>query len=142
MELDVSKSRFKRFVPKHEARSALWWIIQRLSGFFLFFLILFHMLINHYISELIPTNIAETYGIASFEAVQWKMQQPLYLIISMLFVLFLAFHMLNGLRTVIFDLAPGKKIRTVFVVLLLLIGIGIVLYALILNLTVANLPTG
>ncbi|UCE13693.1 MAG: hypothetical protein JSV04_00625, partial [Candidatus Heimdallarchaeota archaeon] len=101
-----SESKFSKFLPKHSKKSAFWWVLQRLTGVMLFFLILFHMIMNHYLSAIAITDagfnsIVEMYGLASFQAVQWKMNNfPLYLWISVLFVLTVVFHMLNGFRTV------------------------------------------
>ncbi|MFW9906729.1 MAG: hypothetical protein ACFFFH_20655 [Candidatus Thorarchaeota archaeon] len=138
-----SESKIKRFVPKHQARSALWWVFQRVSGFFLFFFIIFHMLVNHYLTALLPTDIRE-FGVASFEAVQWKMQYtflgiPLYLVISFCMVTVLVFHMLNGFRTVILDLTTNQTFRKLIAFLLIIIGLLAITYTLWLNLTVASI---
>ena len=138
MKLSTSQEeKIKQFVPKHKSSSALWWVLQRLTGAMLFFLILFHMLVNHYSSAHLPADIVTNYGIASFQAVQWKMINfPFYLVISMLFVLTVVFHMLNGFRTVILDLAPGKISKRILAMILLLIGFLLVVYVLSLNLLV------
>ena len=117
----------------------MWWVLQRITGAMLFFLILFHMLVNHYSSAHLPADIVNTYGIASFQAVQWKMNNfPLYFWISILFVLTVVFHMLNGFRTVILDLAPGRLSKRLLAMILLLIGFLLVVYALFLNSTVMS----
>ena len=138
-----SESKLKRFLPKHQARSAIWWVFQRLTGFFLFFFVLFHLLVNHYLTALLPESIASS-GVASFEAVQWKMQYtylgiPLYLVISLLFVTFLVFHMLNGFRTVILDLTTNQTLRKLLAFFLVIIGIVAIGYTIWLNLTVAGI---
>ncbi len=138
-----SESKLKRFVPKHQARSAIWWVFQRVSGFLLFFFILFHMLANHYLTALLPADIRAS-GVASFEAVQWKMQYtylgiPLYLVISFCMVTLLVFHMLNGVRTVILDLTTNQTLRKLIAFLLIIIGLLVISYTLWLNLTVASI---
>ncbi|MFX0013050.1 MAG: hypothetical protein ACFFB2_04415 [Promethearchaeota archaeon] len=138
-----SESKLTRFVPKHQARSAVWWVFQRLSGFFLFFFLLFHLLVNHYLTTLLPTDVRE-FGVASFEAVQWKMQYtylgiPLYLVISLCFVTFLVFHMLNGFRTVTLDLITNQSLRKLIAFLLVIIGLVAITYTIWLNLTVAGI---
>lgn len=143
MGIEVSESKFKRFIPKHQSRSALWWVLQRISGFFLFFFLLFHMLINHYLSALLPADRA-AFGVASFEAVQWKMQYtfsgiPLYLVISFCFVTVLIFHMLNGFRTVTMDVTTNQTLRKLIAIFLVLIGLVAIVYTLWLNLTVASI---
>ncbi|MHA2225879.1 MAG: hypothetical protein ACXAC8_11780 [Candidatus Hodarchaeales archaeon] len=135
MGIEVSSEiKFRKFLPKHSKKSAFWWVLQRITGVMLFFLILFHMLVNHYLSGHIPSNIVN--GIASFEAVQWKMQNPLYFLISMLFVITVVFHMLNGFRTVTLDLAPGRMSKRLLAIVLLLIGFFFVVYLFFLNSTV------
>lgn len=140
----ASTSKLKRFMPKHKGSSALWWVLQRLTGVMLFILILFHMFMNHYLSAIAITNtdfntIVETFGLASFQAVQWKMINfPFYFWISILFVLTVVFHMLNGFRTVMRDLAPGKLSKRLLAISLLLIGFLLVVFALFLNSTVIN----
>ncbi|MFX0211739.1 MAG: hypothetical protein ACFFDT_37530 [Candidatus Hodarchaeota archaeon] len=132
-----SESKFSKFLPKHSKKSAIWWVLQRITGVMLFFLILFHMLINHYLSAHLPTDIVETYGIASFQAVKWKMINfPFYFWISILFVVTVVFHMLNGFRTVTLDLAPGRISKRLLAIVLLLIGFLLVAYAFFLNSTV------
>ncbi|MFX0206910.1 MAG: hypothetical protein ACFFDT_13065 [Candidatus Hodarchaeota archaeon] len=137
-----SESKFRKFLPKHSKKSALWWVLQRISGVMLFFLILFHMIMNHYLSAIAITDasfntIVEAYGLASFQAVQWKMINfPFYFWISILFVLTVVFHMLNGFRTVMLDLAPGRLSKRLLAMILLLIGFLIVVYAFFLNYTV------
>lgn len=138
-----SESKLKRFVPKHQARSAIWWVFQRISGFFLFFFVIFHMLVNHYLTALLPTNI-RALGVASFEAVQWKMQYtylgiPWYLVISFCMVTVLVFHMLNGFRTVTLDLTTNQTLRKLIAFLLIVIGLVAITYTLWLNLTVASI---
>ncbi|MFX0125822.1 MAG: hypothetical protein ACFFAE_19525 [Candidatus Hodarchaeota archaeon] len=137
-----SESKFRKFLPKHSKKSALWWVLQRITGAMLFFLILFHMIMNHYLTAIAITDagfntIVETYGIASFQAVQWKMNNfPFYFWISILFVLTVVFHMLNGFRTVLLDLAPGRVSKRLLAMVLLLIGFLILVYAFFLNFTV------
>ena len=132
-----SESKFSKFLPKHSKKSAFWWVLQRITGVMLFFLILFHMLVNHYLSAHLPADIVKDYGIASFQAVRWKMLNfPLYFLISMLFVLTVVFHMLNGFRTVTLDLAPGRMSKRLLAIGLLLLGLLLVVYAFILNSTV------
>lgn len=140
MALD-SESRLKRFVPKHEARSAQWWVLQRISGAFTFVFLGFHMLVNHFFNPLIEAQypeIVEEYGIASFRVVQIKFANPLYLIISFLFVVFLLFHAFNGMRTVWFDIAAGQSSRRFVSWLLLILAVVLILFTLWLNFSVAG----
>ena len=141
MKLSPSQEKVRVFIPKHSGSSAFWWVLQRLSGFLVFLFVFFHMVVNHYLTLLMNTeNVPELeHGIASFQAVQWKMQNPLYFWISILFVVFLIIHMLNGFRMVVLDIATGHSFRRIFGILLLLLGILIVLYAFILNSTVLSL---
>ena len=143
MKLSSSQEKkIKQFMPKHQSSSALWWVLQRITGVMLFFLILFHMIMNHYLSAIAITDtgfntIVEQFGLASFQAVQWKMINfPFYFWISILFVLTVVFHMLNGFRTVTLDLAPGRMSKRVIAIVLLLIGFFLVVYAFFLNYTV------
>ena len=143
MKLSASQEKkVKQFVPKHSGSSAVWWVLQRITGVMLFFLILFHMFMNHYLSAISITDtgfnaIVEDFGIASFQAVQWKMINfPLYFWISILFVLTVVFHMLNGFRTVVLDLAPGRLSKRLLATIILLIGFLLVVYAFFLNSTV------
>lgn len=147
MKLSESQEKkIKQFIPKHQGSSAVWWVLQRISGFFVFLFVLFHMIINHYATAVLPTMVSDPAfdkGIASFEAVQWKMANfPLYFWISILFVVFLMVHMLNGVRMVVLDVATGHTLRKIFGILLLLLGIVIIVYAFILNSTVLNAVLG
>ncbi|WP_455139799.1 hypothetical protein [Candidatus Hodarchaeum mangrovi] len=141
MKLSSSQeSKIRQFLPKHQSSSALWWVLQRISGFFVFLLVFFHMIVNHYLTALMNTDAVPELqkGIASFEAVQWKMQNPLYFWISILFVIFLMIHALNGFRMVMLDVATGHTFRKILAILLLLIGVLVIIYAFILNSTVIS----
>ena len=135
------ESKIVQFLPKHQSSSALWWVLQRISGFFVFLLVFFHMIVNHYLTALMNTDAYPELqnGIASFQAVQWKMQNPLYFWISILFVIFLMIHALNGFRMVVLDVATGHTFRTVVAILLLIIGVLVIFYAFILNSTIISL---
>lgn len=135
------ESKIVQFLPKHQSSSALWWVLQRISGFFVFLLVFFHMIVNHYLTALMNTDAYPELqnGIASFQAVQWKMQNPLYFWISILFVIFLMIHALNGFRMVVLDIATGHTFRTVVAILLLIIGVLVIFYAFILNSTIISL---
>ncbi len=139
MKLSASQEKkVKQFVPKHQGSSAVWWVLQRVSGFLVFLFVFFHMLVNHYLTALMDTDteVALSKGIASFEAVAWKMSNPLYFTISILFVIFLMIHALNGFRMVVLDMATGHSFRKIFGILLFLLGVVIVIYAFILNSTI------
>ncbi|PWI46860.1 hypothetical protein CEE45_14580 [Candidatus Heimdallarchaeota archaeon B3_Heim] len=142
MKLSPSQeTKVKRFIPKHSGSSAFWWVLQRVSGFLVFLFVFFHMVVNHYLT-LWPGMESRPEledGIASFSAVQWKMQNPLYFWISILFVVFLMLHMLNGFRMVVLDVATGHSFRKIFGILLLLIGVLAVIYAFTLNSTILSL---
>lgn len=137
-----TEGKVRKFLPKHSKKSAIWWVLQRITGAMLFFLILFHMFANHYYSAFAIQDaqfntIVETFGLASYQAVQYKMSNyPIYFFISILFVITVVFHMLNGFRTVVLDLAPGRVSKRLLAVVLLLVGIGLVVYAFFLNSTV------
>ncbi|MHA1994712.1 MAG: hypothetical protein ACW97Z_09240 [Candidatus Hodarchaeales archaeon] len=142
MKLSPSQEqKVKVFIPKHSGSSAFWWVLQRISGFLVFLFVFFHMVVNHYLTLLMNTeSIPELEeGIASFSAVQWKMSNPLYFWVSILFVVFLMLHMLNGFRMVILDVATGHSFRKIIGILLLLIGVLAVIYAFTLNSTVLSL---
>ena len=140
MRLSASREKkIKQFIPKHKSSSAIWWILQRLTGIMLFFLILFHMFMNHYLSAIAFTDtgfnaIVENFGLSSFQAVQWKMLNfPFYFVISMLFGITVVFHMFNGFRTVILDLSPGKWSKRILAMILLLGGFLLVIYLFLFN---------
>ena len=137
----TSESRIERFVPKHDARSARWWVLQRVSGAITFVLLAFHMTVNHFFNPIIEAqypDIVRDYGIASFRVVQIKFANPLYLIISFLFVVFLLFHAFNGMRTVWLDIVPGEKSRRYIGWLVLILIVVLTLFTLWLNFSVAN----
>ena len=142
MKLSASQEKnVKKFIPKHQGSSAVWWALQRVSGFLVFLFVFFHMVVNHYLTAIMDTSTesALSKGIASFEAVQWKMSNPIYFTISILFVVFLMIHALNGFRMVVLDVATGHSFRKFFGILLLLLGVVIVVYAIILNSTILSL---
>ncbi|MFW9779743.1 MAG: hypothetical protein ACFFE8_12890 [Candidatus Heimdallarchaeota archaeon] len=139
----TSESGITRFVPKHEARSAQWWVLQRISGAFTFVLLGLHMVLNHYLNPFVEAqypDIVRDYGIASFRVVQIKMANPLYLIVSFLFVIFLLFHAFNGVRTVWLDIIPGDASRRFIGWAVVILIVVLTLFTLWLNFSVAQLP--
>ncbi|MCK4848556.1 MAG: hypothetical protein KAT16_06010, partial [Candidatus Heimdallarchaeota archaeon] len=72
-------------------------------------------------------------GIASFEAVAWKMANPYYFWLSILFVAFLMIHVLNGIRMIILDVATGHSFRKFIGIIFFLAGVLVVLYIITFN---------
>ena len=97
------------------------WLIKIISGVLIIFILLTHFIINHY-------QGTAGGGLLTYEEVIQMLSTPAYLVLEMVFLLTVIPHALIGLRSVILDLSPSKKVMTVVDWLLVIVGVGAVVY--------------
>ena len=109
--------------PQTSYDTGIWpWLLQRVTGPALLIFLGVHMFVTHFGGFHILTfaKVAERFRTAP---VFWTTFDSLFLI-------FVVFHSLNGLRTIIYDFRPGPRLRLGATILLWIIGIVTVLLGL------------
>lgn len=99
-------------------RSTLW-LVKQFTGVLVFFLIITHVIINHMVS---PD------GLLSYDEVIQYLGNPWVAAMETLFLLAVIFHSILGVRSVLLDLNPSKRVLKAVDPLLLLLGIGAAVY--------------
>ena len=106
------------------------WLIKMISGGLIIIFLLTHFIINHL------TGTAGG-GLLTFQEVIQLYTSPGYLVLEILFLITVVAHALIGFRSVILDLNPARSAMTVIDWLLVILGIGSVVYGIWLALAVA-----
>lgn len=89
------------------------WLLQRISGAVLTFLLLFHFYLMHYTSE----------QTINFEFVKQRLMRPEWKLFYVSFLIFGLYHGLNGLRSILIDFDPFVKKEKAISFLLFIIGL-------------------
>jgi succinate dehydrogenase hydrophobic anchor subunit len=108
------------------------WLIKMVSGLLIILFLLIHFIINH------MTGSAGG-GQLSFREILQMYTSPAYILLEALFLVTVISHGLIGLRAVILDLNPARKVMKVIDPVLLILGIGSVIYGIWLLYAVASL---
>lgn len=80
------------------------WLLHRVSGLALVFYLLLHIFV-------ISSSIR---GKGSFDEVLGALQTPVFVVLDLFLLLAAAFHALNGIRIVLFDLGVGVRRQKAF----------------------------
>ena len=105
------------------ARSALFWLIQRISGAFLAVFLFTHVKVLHW-------DFDFTQGLIDFSFVIDRLQGNIgWLVFYFLFILSAMFHGLNGLWAVILDFRPSRGIQLAWLTVIWAAGILMAFYA-------------
>ncbi len=107
------------------------WLIKIITGPLLVFLVLLHLVVNHYLGSL-PS------GLMTYDDIVAYFQNPVIPAIEILFLATVVTHCLIGLRGIIIDLNPSRSVLTLVTWLLGLIGISSVLYGVWLALAIVS----
>ncbi len=107
----------------NEKRTGSWagalWLLQALSGLLLILLLGTHMVVNHYVVE---------GGLRTYQDVVDYLSNPLVVVWEILFLIVVTTHAALGVRSILFDLGPGKRARTVINGIITLLGVLAVVY--------------
>lgn len=99
------------------SRRSFWlWFLQRLSSIGLIIVLLFHMVVLHYVDPSAEITLADT---------QVRLQSFLFVLVDSLLLVFALFHGLNGVRNVAYDYFPKAGTRKVISVVLLIVGVAV-----------------
>ena len=102
------------------SRQAGWgWLSQAISGILLVLLLGMHWVAQHYLA---------TGGLRTYSEVVSYLGNPLVLLLEVAFLAVVTYHALLGLRAVLLDLGPGKRLVRLLDAGLILTGIATVLY--------------
>ncbi len=96
------------------------WIWQALTGVLLILLLGLHMIAQHFVVS---------GGLRTYEDVIAYLQNPVILILEILFLLVVTYHAMVGLRAIYYDLGPSESSRKRATILLTVLGVIILVWA-------------
>ncbi len=99
-------------------RSTLW-LIKQFTGVLVFLLIITHVIINHLVSQ---------NGLLSYDEVIQYLGNPWVAGMEITFLLTVIFHSLLGVRSVMLDLNPSKRLISILDPILVVVGISAAVY--------------
>lgn len=97
------------------------WLIKMVSGLLIILLLLIHFIFNHL------TGTAGG-GLLSFKEIVQMYTSPGYIFLEVVFLVTVISHGLIGFRAVILDLNPTRNVMRVIDPLLMILGVGSVIY--------------
>ncbi len=97
-------------------RSFWLWFLQRVSSVGLIVVLLFHMIVLHYVDPSAEITLADTHV---------RLQSFLFIIVDSLLLGFGLFHGLNGARNVAYDYFPKPGNRKAISSVLLIVGVTV-----------------
>jgi len=103
----------------NQARSGWVWLGQAASGVLLVVLLGLHWVAQHYLAS---------GGLRSFAEVLAYLKNPLALLLELSFLAVVTYHALFGLRAILLDLGPGRRLRQLLDITLLALGIATLIY--------------
>jgi succinate dehydrogenase / fumarate reductase membrane anchor subunit len=92
------------------------WFFQRVSSIGLIIVLLFHMVVLHYVDPSAEITLADTH---------LRLQSVLFVLVDSFLLAFALFHGLNGARNVAYDYFPKPGTRKSISILLLIVGVGV-----------------
>ena len=107
------------------------WLVKMVTGPLLILVLILHLIVNHYIGSL-PS------GLMTYKDIVQYYQHPIIPAIEILFVATVVTHSLIGLRGIILDMNPSRRVLSAVTWILSLLGIGSVLYGIWLALRIAS----
>jgi len=109
----------------------LWlWLSKFITGALIIFLIGIHLVVNHFVAE---------GGLQTFQDVIRYFSNPVIVLMEIVFLIVVVAHALVGLRSVILDLNPVRKVMVVIDWALVIVGVGSIVYGIWLALVIASL---
>jgi succinate dehydrogenase hydrophobic anchor subunit len=113
------------------ARSAREWRLTTLTGVALLVLLTVHMVANHFVIDSVG-------GLRDYDQVLDYIANPAIFTIESFFLLFVTLHAMLGLRSVLYDLDPGPRLRRWIDVGLVTLGLATLAYGYFLIGTLAS----
>ncbi len=119
----------EREIDSGPSRGMLVWIVQASSGVLLVGAIALHWFAQHLVVE---------GGLREYSQVVSYLREPFVLVLETSFLVVVSTHALLGLRAIVMDLGPAKRVERLVNLGLGLAGIGIVAYGVELTLKLAR----
>ena len=119
MSLEVKRSTAQPGQPLVQSSA---WPIQAVTGILLIIVVFLHMFFNHF----------QEGGMFDAAGVVLHISNPLIFILEILFIIFVTYHALLGLRAIIFDLSPSQPTRRKINTILTIVGIVTIMYGIVL----------
>ncbi len=104
---------------KISKRSFWLWFLQRVTSIGLIVVLLFHMVVLHYIDPSQEITLADT---------RVRLQSILFVVVDSLLLGFALFHGLNGVRNVAYDYFPKPRTRKVISWTLMIVGVAVLVW--------------
>ena len=107
-------------------RAGALWLAQVISGALLILVLGLHMIANHFVVQ---------GGLRDFADVLAYVSNPLIFLIELVFLVVVTIHAALGVRAVLYDLGPSRFVARAIDWLLIIVGIGAVVYGVFLALS-------
>ena len=129
----MSQSTYSSSVPGPRPGENTWiWLIKMVTGPLLVIVLGLHFTVNHYMGSM-------SSGLMTYDDVIRYFQNPLIPAIEILFLITVVTHSLIGLRGIVLDMNPSRRILGIVTWLLMILGVSSVAYGIWLALTIAAL---
>src|SRR5512134_2981122 len=116
----MAQSSPSRYVAAPRAGENMWlWLVKIVTGPILVILLLIHFVVNHFIAET---------GLLTYADVVQYYRNPVIPIMESLFLATVVIHSLTGLRGILLDLNPARRLLKVIDWGLILTGIAAISY--------------
>lgn len=110
------------WTPSQAGETRTWgWIWQAVSGAAVLVLVTLHMIANHFVVK---------DGLRSFADVVAYLSNPVIVVLEVLFLVFVTWHALLGLRAILFDFGLSPRAERAITWILAVFGVGTVAYGL------------
>src|SRR6266498_2818990 len=130
--LSMSQSTSSSYISAPRPGETTWiWLIKIVTGPLLILVLILHLIVNHYIGSL-PS------GLMTYDDVVRYFQNPIIPAIEILFLMTVVTHSLIGLRGIILDMNPSRRVLSAVTWFLSLLGVFSVVYGIWLALTIAS----
>lgn len=119
-----------RYISAPRAGENMWlWLVKMITGPILVILLLIHFIVNHFIAET---------GLLTYADVVAYYRNPVIPVMEILFLATVVTHSLIGLRGILLDLNPARRLLKVIDGGLILVGISAISYGVWLVLVIVS----
>ncbi len=126
----MAQSSPSRYLSAPRAGENMWlWMVKIVTGPILVILLLIHFVVNHFIAET---------GLLTYADVVTYYRNPLIPIMEILFLTTVVMHSLIGLRGILLDLNPARRLLKVMDWGLIIAGIAAISYGIWLALVIVS----
>jgi len=127
----MSQSTPSTYVSSPRPGETTWlWLIKIITGPLLLLVLILHFTVNHYLGSL-------SSGLMTYDDIILYFQNPIIPAIEILFLITVVTHSLIGLRGIVLDMNPSRRVLSGVTWVLSLLGVSSVVYGIWLALTIA-----